>query len=88
MKEHKAMLDTTSCIVHLNSPEHGIVILQLSSPPIPNPSVHHTTAKSLEDIPVTCEFLDVFPDGLLGMPLDRDVEFTINLQPGTTPVSR
>jgi hypothetical protein len=43
---------------------------------------------NLEDIPVTHEFLDVFPDDLSGMLLDRDVEFTIELQPGTTPISR
>jgi hypothetical protein len=80
MKEHKAMLHTASHIVHLNSPEHGIVILQPSSPPVPNPSVHHTTAKSLEDIPVACEFPYVFPNDLPGITLDRDVEFTIELQ--------
>jgi hypothetical protein len=28
------------------------------------------------------------PDDLLGVPLDRDVEFTIELQPSTTPVSQ
>jgi hypothetical protein len=34
------------------------------------------------------EFLDVFPNDLPGLPLDRDVEFTIELEPGTTPISR
>jgi hypothetical protein len=29
---------------------------------------------------------DVFPDELLGMPPDRDVEFVIELQPGTAPI--
>jgi hypothetical protein len=37
---------------------------------------------------VACEFLDVFPKDLSGMPPDRDVEFIIELQPGTTPISR
>jgi hypothetical protein len=37
---------------------------------------------------VVCEFLDVFPDELPGFPLDRDVEFAIELIPGTTPISR
>ena len=40
------------------------------------------------DIPIVCEFLDVFPDELPGLPLDRDVEFKIELVPGTTPISR
>jgi hypothetical protein len=30
----------------------------------------------------------VFPDKLPGLPLDRDVEFTIELIPGTAPISR
>jgi hypothetical protein len=29
-----------------------------------------------------------FPDELLGMPLDRDIEFAIELQPGTAPISK
>jgi hypothetical protein len=42
----------------------------------------------LEEIPVVREFADVFPDELLGMPPDRDVEFVIELQPGTAPISK
>jgi hypothetical protein len=37
---------------------------------------------------VAYEFLDVFPEDLSGMSLDQDMEFTIKLQPGTTPISR
>jgi hypothetical protein len=42
----------------------------------------------LELIPVVCEFLDVFPDDLPGLSPDRDIEFTIELVPGTAPISR
>jgi hypothetical protein len=35
-----------------------------------------------------CEFPDVFPDELLGLPPNRDVEFAIELIPGTPPISR
>ena len=45
-------------------------------------------ATTLCDIPVVCEFLDVFLDELLGLLPDRDVEFKIELVPGTTPISR
>jgi hypothetical protein len=34
------------------------------------------------------EFSDVFPKDLPGMPPNRDVEFTIELRPGTAPISR
>ena len=41
----------------------------------------------LEDIPIVKEFPDVFPDDISGLPLDREVEFTIDLIPGTEPIS-
>jgi hypothetical protein len=45
-------------------------------------------AKTIADIPIVCEFLDIFPDELPRLPLDRDVEFKIELIPGTAPISR
>jgi hypothetical protein len=87
-KECRVLLDIASRTVQLHSPEHGVVVIQLPSPSMTNPLMHHTTAQNLEDIPVACEFPDVFPDDLSGIPPDQDVEFTIELQPGTTPVSR
>jgi hypothetical protein len=50
--------------------------------------VHHTMTKSKEEIPVVREFPDVFPDDLSGMPHERDIKFKIELQPGTTPISK
>ncbi|KAK1607066.1 hypothetical protein QYE76_030739 [Lolium multiflorum] len=44
--------------------------------------------KELEDIPVVNEFQDVFPKELPGMPPDREIEFTIDLIPGTTPIAK
>ncbi|KAL4032361.1 hypothetical protein IC575_005432 [Cucumis melo] len=41
-----------------------------------------------EDVPVVKEFLDVFLDDLSGLPLDREIEFTIELLLGTTPISQ
>ena len=42
----------------------------------------------LEDYQVLQEFRDVFPDDILGLPPKRDIDFTIELVPGTTPVSK
>jgi hypothetical protein len=50
--------------------------------------VHDVQAKALAEIPVVNEFSDVFPDELPGLPPDRDVEFKIELLPGTAPISR
>ncbi|KAL4035318.1 hypothetical protein IC575_004002 [Cucumis melo] len=41
-----------------------------------------------EDIHVVKEFLYVFPDDLSGLPPDREIEFTIELLPGTAPISQ
>ena len=41
-----------------------------------------------EDVPIVQEFLDVFPEELSGLPPDREVEFTIDLVLGTTPISQ
>jgi hypothetical protein len=45
-------------------------------------------AIALEDIRVVQEYLDVFPEELSGMPPDRDIEFFIELLPGTPPISK
>ncbi|WVZ81746.1 hypothetical protein U9M48_029088 [Paspalum notatum var. saurae] len=46
------------------------------------------TESKLESIPMVCEFPDVFPDDLSGLPPDREVEFAIELVPGTAPIYR
>jgi hypothetical protein len=43
---------------------------------------------TIHQIPVVCEFPDVFPDELPGLPPDRDVEFGIELILGIAPISR
>ncbi|GJT87764.1 putative reverse transcriptase domain-containing protein [Tanacetum coccineum] len=44
--------------------------------------------KRLEDVPVICDFPEVFPDDLPGLPPSRQVEFKIDLVPGAAPVAR
>ena len=41
----------------------------------------------VDEIQVVREFSDVFPDDIAGLPLDREVEFTIDLIPGIKPIS-
>ena len=40
----------------------------------------------LEDIPEVKEFSDVFPEDLPGIPPDREIDFQIELTPGTEPI--
>ena len=42
----------------------------------------------LEDIFVVREFLDVFLEDLSGLPPDREIEFSIDLLPGSSPISK
>ena len=42
----------------------------------------------VEKIPIVRVFLDVFPEELPGIPLEREVDIAIEIVPGTVPVSR
>ncbi|GJY10096.1 putative reverse transcriptase domain-containing protein [Tanacetum coccineum] len=57
----------------------------------------HVTAKEVEDkskkkrlenVPIVQDFPEVFPEDLPGLPPTRQVEFQIDLVPGTAPVAR
>ena len=53
------------------------------------PIVAHAKASpDLVSIPMVCEFLDVFPEDLPRLPPDRDVKFSIELEPSTAPISQ
>ena len=42
----------------------------------------------LDDIPIVREFSDVFPEDLPRIPIDRKIEFSIDLLPRTSPISK
>ncbi|KAH0765510.1 hypothetical protein KY285_001381 [Solanum tuberosum] len=44
-------------------------------------------APSIESIHVVSEFSEVFPNDLPGIPPDRNIDFCIDLEPGTRPIS-
>jgi hypothetical protein len=88
MKRYKAVLDIAARTVHLESPTYGSVVQKILSPTSIASALHHTATQNLEDIPVACEFPDVFPEDLPSMPPDWDAEFIIELQPGTASISR
>ncbi|XP_069144460.1 uncharacterized protein [Solanum lycopersicum] len=46
-----------------------------------------TQVTSIESFSIVREFLDVFPTDLPSMPPDRDIDFCIDLEPGTRPIS-
>jgi hypothetical protein len=69
---------------------HGHEEVQLSIPvavPVkPSGQVYEAIIPEIQDLPVVCEFSDVFPKDLPGLPPESDVEFVIELNPGTAPI--
>ncbi|WVZ61667.1 LOW QUALITY PROTEIN: hypothetical protein U9M48_011505 [Paspalum notatum var. saurae] len=65
-----------------------VMLLHLPSHKHSPPTVNATEVQLIKKIPVVSDFPDVFPEELPGLPLDRDVEFAIELVPGTAPVSQ
>jgi hypothetical protein len=88
MNLHQVVLDVASRIVEVNSPFCGSFTLFLPSQGSTQSCAFSMMELPLKKIPVVCEYANVFPDELPGMPPDRDIEFAIELQPGTTPISK
>ncbi|WVZ52540.1 hypothetical protein U9M48_003588 [Paspalum notatum var. saurae] len=92
LKQHNAMIDIGSRTVQLRSSGGTGVIIHVPLHKHVSHTVNvaeaQTEAQALAKIPVACEYPDVFPEELPGLPPDRDVEFKIDLVPGTAPVSK
>src|SRR6185436_11644798 len=88
MTRHNVLLDISSRAIEIDSPYQGATILYLPQRECFNSCAYAIKEIKIEDIHVVCEYVDVFPDDLPGMPPDRDIEFIIELQPGTAPISK
>ncbi|WVZ76544.1 LOW QUALITY PROTEIN: hypothetical protein U9M48_024511 [Paspalum notatum var. saurae] len=89
MNENHAVLDIGSRTVQLKSNVSGKILkIHIPNQKHIEPTVNATELQEIKKIPVVCEFPDVFPEELLGLPPDRNVEFSIELVPGTAPVSK
>ncbi|WVZ70733.1 hypothetical protein U9M48_019376 [Paspalum notatum var. saurae] len=92
LKQYNAKIDVGSRSVQLCSSSGTDVVIHV---PLHKNMLHTVNvvdaqgdAQALAKIPVVCDYPGVFPEELPGLPPDRDVEFRIDLVPGTTPVSR
>jgi hypothetical protein len=88
MTQHQVSLDISSRTVEIDSPEYEPTILYLPQWECINSCTYAAAGIKLKDIPIICEYPDVFPDDLPGIPPDRDIEFVIEQQPGTAPISK
>ena len=88
LADHHATLDCNGRSITLTSLVGARVKFGASSEKLDGALACSTQAVSLDNVPVVREFPDVFPDELPGMPPARDLEFVINLVPGTSPISK
>ena len=78
LRVYGVVLDLKQRVVELRLPssEDSMSLLMPSDPSL-HVAAHAEASPDLASIPVVCEFLDVFPEDLPGLPLDRNVEFFI-----------
>jgi hypothetical protein len=88
MIEHRVLLDISSQVIEIDSPHQGATTLYLPQQEYLHSCAYAITDIKLEDIPIVYGYSDIFPDDLPRMPPDRDIEFVIELQPGTAPISK
>jgi hypothetical protein len=85
---HQAVIDIAARAIEVHSPTCGETTLYLPEQICTRSCAFVMIESPIERIPVVCDYPDVFPDELPGMPPDRDIEFAIELQPGTAPISK
>jgi hypothetical protein len=75
-------------MVTLTSPQGERFEVNVNMPAEAKTMINHLEEKSLENIRVVCEYPNIFSEELPCMPSDRDIEFSIELLPGTAPISK
>jgi hypothetical protein len=88
LSRHQVVLDIAARTIGIHSPTCGETTLYLPNQGCTRSCAFTMIESPVEKIPVVCDYPDVFPDELLGMPPDQDIEFAIELQPGTAPISK
>jgi hypothetical protein len=91
LSQHKVLIDYTKKSVKLTTPDGKKLEFVIEPVVTVKGAVNHVKLNRLDAsqgpvVPVVNEFLDVFSKELPGMPPDRDIEFVINLMPGTVPI--
>jgi hypothetical protein len=91
LSKYKVLINCAKKFVKLTTPE-GKEMEFVAEPVVTAKGVaNHAKVNQLDasqgfEVPVVNEFPDVFPEELPDMPPDRDIEFVIELKPGTTHI--
>jgi hypothetical protein len=91
LSKHKVLIDCAKKSIKLTTLEgkemEFVAKLVVTAKGVANRAkVNQLDASQGSEVPVVNEFPDVFPKELPGMAPDRDIEFVIELKPGTTPI--
>jgi hypothetical protein len=84
LTKHKGIISCANKTVLLTDHQEKLVSCQ-AQPPVNDPMVFNLATESMS---VVEEFMDVFLEELPGMPPEREVEFYIDLIPGTAPITK
>ena len=82
--KYKGVIGCATKSIQLTHPSGQIVEYQSDIEVLDN--IQLNQAQAVEEIRIVNEFPDVFLEELPGMPPDRDIEFVIELVPGTAPI--
>jgi hypothetical protein len=89
--KHKVLIDCAQKSIKLPTPDRKE--LEFVAEPVVTAKgianrtkINQLDASQGSEVPMVNKFPNVFPEELSGMPLDRDIEFVIELKPGTAPI--
>ena len=89
LAKYQGVIDCAKRAVSLvNSDGDRILFTSTYAAPSQQPKLNSISIPELSQVPVVCEYPNVFLDKLLGMPSDWDIEFVIDLIPKIAPVSK
>jgi hypothetical protein len=88
MKQNQAVIQCQQKLVVVNAPNGEKISVDVAVQKQLTAVVNQIADDASNEDPVINDFPDVFPDDLLGMPPDRDIEFLIELLPETAPIAK
>jgi hypothetical protein len=91
LSKHKVLIDCAKKFVKLTTPEGKEMVFVIEPVVTTKGVANHAKVNQLDasqgsEVLVVNEFPNVFLEELPGMPRNRDIEFVIELKPGTTPI--
>jgi hypothetical protein len=86
--QHREVIQCHEKVVVLTTPKGDRISVEVAVQAPSTATVNQLNDDANQQECVVNEFLDVFPDDLLGMPPDRDIEFIIELLSRTAPIAK